>query len=205
MAVTFDPINKYILIPDVTSITAQSIYNDTMDWIDENSSMGYDIPMEALGYANLGGGAYSDKIFILRNDWKLKPFAGTYTLTVIGTLIALDEDDVPYDRTVPPDSGYVQWVFQVTSQGIVVATGSGVTTQDKQDIADLVETQTGAPIKTAVEDVNDIVSFIKKLNEGRWKIVGNQLIIYDTDNVTPIKTFNLSGSSTTPYSERVPV
>lgn len=205
MTVTFDPTNKWILLPVGTSITAQSIYNDAMDWVDSDEGIGHLVPMEAVGYANLGGGAYSDKIFILRNGWKLKPYDGTYTLTVTGTLLALDEDDIPYDRTVPPDSGYVQWVFQVTSQGIVVAVGSGVTQQDKEDIADLVETQTGIPLKASVDDVYDIVTFIRKLNEGRWRIVGNQLIIYDTDNATPIKTFNLSGTSTTPYSERVPV
>jgi len=150
---TFDPVNKYILLgdesPDYT-ITAQEIYNASMDWHDNQGNMDDDPPMRSAGYANLGGGAYSDKIFILQKDWKLKPYSGTYTLKVTGTLIALDDAGQPYDRTVPPDSGTVIWVFQVTSQGIVVISGSGVTEQDKIDIANKVEALTGQPIKTKV-------------------------------------------------------
>jgi hypothetical protein len=150
MAITFDPINKLILLPNVTSITVQEIYNAAMDWHDEQGSMDDEPPMRSTGFANLGGGAYSDKIFVLQKDWKLKPCSGTYTLTVVGTIIALDDAGNPYDRTVPPDSGIVTWVFQVTSQGIISVSGSGVTEQDKIDIANKVETQTGVPIKTKV-------------------------------------------------------
>jgi len=48
------------------------------------------------------------------------------------------------------------------------------------------------------------IEMIKKVQTNRWKIIGNQLIIYNDDGVTPLKTFNLSGESTTPFSERTP-
>jgi len=201
MTVTFDPTNKLILLPDLSpdyQITAQSIYNDTMDWCDSQAAMDDDPPMRSTGYASLGGGAYSDKIFILQKGWKLKPYAGTYALTVVGTLIALDDAGNPYARTVPPDSGDVQWVFQVSSQGIIVVSGSGVTQQDKQDIANLVWSHsTGLSL-------DERTLLLKKVESNRWKIVGNQLIIYDDDGVSPLKTFNLSGEQTQAYSERSP-
>ena len=197
----FDTVNKYIKLANLTSIEVQDIYNEAKDWEDSPEGIGHRIPMEAVGYAPLGGGAYTDKIFILVNGWKIQPYSGTYILTLLGTLITDDETD----RFVAPDSGSVQIVVQVTSQGIIVATGSGVTQQDKEDIADLVETQTGSPIKTTLGAVETDVDLIKKIETGRWKVVGNQLIIYDEDKVTPLKVFNLSGEQTTPYSERNPV
>ena len=202
MTVTFDTTNKLILLPDLSpdyTITAQSVYNDCMDFCDSQEAMDDEPPMRSSGYANLGGGAYSDKIFILQKGWKLKPYSGTYTLTVTGTIIALDDDGNPYDRTVPPDSGDVQWVFQVSSQGIIVVSGSGVTQQDKQDIANLVWSHsTGLSL-------DERTLLLKKVESNRWKIVGNQLIIYDDDGVSPLKTFNLSGEQTQAYSERSPI
>jgi len=200
MTVTFDTTNKWILLPDLSpnyTITAQEIYNSAMDWCDSQEAMDYEVPLRSSGYANLGGGAYSDKIFILQKGWKLKPYSGTYTLTVIGTLIALDDNGDPYDRTVPPDSGTVIWIFQVSSQGIISVIGSGVTEQDKQDIANLVWTITdGLNVKERVE-------LVKKIETNKWKIINNQLIIYDDDGVTPIRTFNLKDASGNPSEQNV--
>lgn len=198
MAIEFDPVNKYILITSGTSITAQAIYNATMDWCDELINHQHYPPMSGVGYAPLGSGVYTDKIFILQDGWKIKLYDGTYQFRVIGTIITDDESI----RTVQPDSGYVEITFQVTSQGIIVAVGSGVTEQDKQDIANLVWQHTkGTNLDTRI-------NFIRKIQEGRWKIYNNQLIIYDDDGVTPIKTFDLLSATGTPTErdvyERVP-
>lgn len=50
---------------------------------------------------------------------------------------------------------------------------------------------------------------IKKFLTGRWRIVNNQMIVYDTDKVTPLYTFDLkdesgTGTETDPM-ERTPV
>lgn len=179
MPIEFDPVNKWIKLPNLSpdyTITAQEIYNAAMDWADSPEAMGYDLPMSSTGFANLGGGAYTDKIFILINGWKLKPYSGTYTLTVIGTIIAIDQEGNPYPRTVPPDSGEVQWVFQVTSQGIISVQGSGITQQDKQDIADLVEEQTGQPLKSDV-------LVVKRHDTLRRKVEGDYIKYYDNGNL----------------------
>ena len=201
MVIEFDPINKLIKLPDLSpdyTITAQEIYNEAMDWADSQEAMAYDLPMSSTGYANLGGGVYTDKIFILINGWKLKPYNGTYTLTVIGTIIALDQEGNPYPRTVPPDEGEVQWVFQVSSQGIISVQGSGVTEQDKQDIANLVWQHTTGMA------VDQRTAIIKKIETNKWKIQNDQLIIYDDDGITPLITFNLLGEQKKAYSERIP-
>jgi len=121
MPIVFDGANRYILITSPTAyVTALDIYSAAMDWCEEQSYMDDTVPMAAVGKFPLGGGASSDSIFLLVNGWKLKPWSGTYTLTVVGTLITDDESP----RTVLPESGNVTIVFQVSSQGIVVA-GSG--------------------------------------------------------------------------------
>lgn len=200
MPITFDPVNKYILLPNPAptyKFTAQEIYNAAMDWHAEQASMDDDPPMRSTGYASLGGGAYTDKIFILQKGWKLKPYSGTYTLTIVGTLIALDDEGNPYDRTVPPDSGTVVWVFQVTSQGIISVQGSGVTDEDKEDIANLVETKTGQPLK---EDTSQI----KLHHTGRTKLEGDYLCIYNENNQLVAK-YRIVKDAEGRIIERIPI
>ena len=99
-------------------IQVQDIYNMAMDWADNPESMSYDVPMSSSGYFPLGGGAYTDKIFILTNGWQILPNQGNYTLTLIGTLIT----DTGYPRIRLPRSGVVSVLFQVSSQGIIAET-----------------------------------------------------------------------------------
>ena len=129
MPITFDSLNKLILLPYVPSITAQEIYNESCDWSDSQEAMDDDPPMLSTGYAPLGGGAYSDKIFILNKGWKLKPASGTYQLTIIGTVITDDETS----RIVLPDYGNVEVVFVVSSQATVVGGEAGVWSESEKD------------------------------------------------------------------------
>lgn len=52
------------------------------------------------------------------------------------------------------------------------------------------------------------MTIVKKVETGRWKIVGNQMIFYDDDEVTPLLTFDLKDAgglpSMTDVFERVP-
>jgi len=136
MGVSFDPIAKYILITSPTIlISALEIYNMAMDWCDDPTTISYTIPIMAVGKFDMGGGVYSDSIFMLINGWKIKPWAGDYQLVISGTLLGEPGES----RWVPPDSGDVSVEFQVSSQGIVSVQGSGVTQQDKDDIIDPLE------------------------------------------------------------------
>jgi hypothetical protein len=62
-------------------------------------------------------------------------------------------------------------------------------------------------------DIRDIarqadLSFVKKIEKGRWRIVGQHMIFYDEDNVTPLLTFDLKDINGLPSNvnifERVP-
>jgi hypothetical protein len=54
---------------------------------------------------------------------------------------------------------------------------------------------------TVVDDYLTSISNIFKIETGRWKIINNQMIIYDSDATTPIYTFDLKDSSGSPTEE----
>ena len=101
-----------------STLEVQTIYNKAMDWADDFEGMSHPPPMSGAGYYPLGGGAYTDKIFVLTNGWKILPHPGNYELTLIGTTIT--DDGSPRIRL--PRSGSVSVIFQVSSQGIISET-----------------------------------------------------------------------------------
>jgi len=78
MGIEFDPSQKLILItPPDTIVRAQDIYDAAMDWIDDPHNMQYDPPMRSTGKAPLGGGVYTDAIYVLINGWKIQFWSTT--------------------------------------------------------------------------------------------------------------------------------
>jgi len=50
MGIQFDPINKLIkIISPTKEITAQEIYNASMEWAAREKNMGYEVPIRAEG------------------------------------------------------------------------------------------------------------------------------------------------------------
>ena len=198
MPLEFDPINKLIKILSGTSspLQALTIYSQAMDWADSQAAIGYSVPMNAVGKAPLGGGVYTDSIFTLQSGWKIKLYSGTYQFVIVGTVITDDETT----RTVPPDSGNVEVIFQVSSQGVISI--PVISTQEKQDIAKEVWDETrGVEVKSMI--VQNL-----QIDSGRWKIQNNQMLFYGSGD-SPLLTFNLLDKAGQPSEvnvyERVPV
>ena len=85
---TFHPEDFTIrVISGVISFTGNELYSEATDWADEPGNMSYTPPVDANGQFALGGGISSDAIYRILEPWKLKPYDGTYTLTVVGTVI----------------------------------------------------------------------------------------------------------------------
>lgn len=86
--------------------------------------------------------------------------------------------------------------------GLIVS-GSGITEQDKTDIGNEVWTNTYG------EDVSNKIDYVKQIQNNRWKIADNQLIIYGDNGIIPMHIFNLYNKdgdpSETEVYERVPV
>lgn len=168
MGIEFNRINKYILITSpTTELEALDIYNAAMDWADELDNMPYSTPMRAIGKAPLGGGVYTDSVFILQNGWKIKFWSGTYQALVRGTLIT--EDETP--RTVPPDFGNVEVVFQVSSQGTVIPDEAEWTQTEKDGIisdVDIIQAKTDN-IPSDLGDVPTEPELDSKHGFGSWE------------------------------------
>jgi len=199
----FDPVNKLIkILSPTTEIDALDIYSDAMDWADEIQNMSHDVPIQAVGKFALGGGIYSDIIFILVNGWKIKWYNGTYTGVVKGTLITEDESR----RTVPPDTGSMEAVFAVASAGTIslVSSGSGLSQEEHDQLMGTALESTAQNIKTKTDTIvwTD-VDFIKAIEGGRWRIIDNQMIFYGEDNVTEIARFNLFDAAEQPAETNV--
>jgi len=138
--ITFDGDNKIIEVSTATSFNALDFYNAAKEWEDDIDTMQYLSPMDAIGKADLGNSVYTDQIFKLLNGWKVRPsgYSPNIVVTISGTFVSGDGSS----QVVPPISGEaVTWLIQATTAATIIATGSGVTSQDKLDIADEVMTR----------------------------------------------------------------
>ena len=93
----------------------------------------------------------------------------------------------------------------VNAQSMVYITGSNGLYQYSftapADVARMIADVTSAsPVAYGVEAIcvaewADQVDKIKKIESGRWKILSNQLLVYDEDDTTVLYTFDLLDSS----------
>ena len=105
-SVTFDGPNKLIIINEgVTTLNIkEDVYSAWKDWIlvlgqtDHKDNPAYLEAISAIGGEPTPTGEIGSTFF-LENDWKLKPYPGSYRLIVNGNLYSVDGSD-PY---VPAD------------------------------------------------------------------------------------------------------
>lgn len=124
MGIGFDGINKLIVLTTQTIWDFRTdIYEPLQGWAAQPENMQYLLPCQGTGHAALGSGLYTDSIYVLINGWKLTAsgYVIGQNLTVQGTLITSDSSSI-----VSLGSELVIWTFQVATQGIVVTTGSGL-------------------------------------------------------------------------------
>lgn len=111
---------------------------------------------------------------------------GTYGLSAIEALV----DDLE-SRLTAARAGYLD---NLSAGAVALAS---VCTEAR--LAEL----DAANLPTDISTVNSIVTISRKIASNRWKIVSNQLIIYDDDEVTPLYTFDLKDSAGDPAMEDV--
>ena len=66
----------------------------------------------------------------------------------------------------------------------VVSVGSGLTQEEHSKLM-------GTADETSLTALLSDIAFIKNIEGGRWKIVDNQMIFYESDNETEVARFNL--------------
>lgn len=139
---TFDPINKLVTLiePPTSGRVAIDVQRDLYsaakkDWLDDLALNKYKFPFSTFGGNDLGGGVKAGAYFFIDNvsGWRIRPFEEDHYLELTGNLFGLDADT---DIFVPTLGAY-SVVIRLTTSSLtqIAVTGSGVTEQDKLDIA----------------------------------------------------------------------
>ena len=180
--VEFDAVNKLIIVTqeDIGGIVSLDVQRDFYSYGKEqwqNELNGFPFPLYTIGgepiAEELSVGAY----FFLDtvSGWRIRPYESNHELRIIGNFYSLDPE-IP--MFVPTLGGYTVSVFMERSsltQRLTVygEGGDSVWSQAEKDM------------------LLDDVSLIRKIEEGRWKIENNQLIFYDSDGETILRSFDL--------------
>lgn len=90
--VTFDGVNKLIFINEgEVSIDVQAdIYSAWKQWASLEDNLKYYDPLATVGGEPTIEGQRLDVTYFLINGWKIKPYTGTYDLTLVGNIFDVD-------------------------------------------------------------------------------------------------------------------
>ena len=102
--VTFDGVNKLILInPGETSLDVQAdIYSAWKQWAILETNLKYLNPISTVGGEPTIAGQRLDVTYFLINGWKIKPYGGTYDLTLVGNIFDVDGGSIKVPADVNP-------------------------------------------------------------------------------------------------------
>lgn len=156
----------------------------------------FDMPLVASGNVAKGGGKFTPRLVTFRDGWKVVPEDVSHTLNVTGEQITDDGQSGPAAIDFTPLSATSKVVVQYEPPSAeIIATGSGVTQQDKLDIAGEVRNELGVEL---AEILN--AKFIlqrKRILDPSTGI----FTIYDEDGVTPLFTAQTykDAAGTQPY------
>lgn len=127
MAITFDTINKVILL-DSFNVSASDIWTAWVDWVVVGDNAKYDV-----AFSQIGGVAPVALYLYLENGWKVRPKEANGITTISGNLLVRDGSNA-IASTIGNWQVLVSMETPISAQAIEVNTGSGVTAQDKADI-----------------------------------------------------------------------
>ena len=131
MAITFDTDNKVILLDSFT-VTASAIWTAWVDWVVVGDNAKYDV-----AFSQIGGVAPIALYLYLENGWKVRPKEADGVTTISGNLLVQGGGSA-IANTLGNWQILVNMQTPISAQAIEVNTGSGVTAQDKLEIADAV-------------------------------------------------------------------
>jgi hypothetical protein len=127
LALIFDPSTKIITL-DVTSITAQEIYSDWVDWVFLSDNAKYLPAFRSVGGDDLGGGIFIPPYYFLSNGWRVRPMEAAHDLSINGNLV-VDGGGIPVISTLGTFQVNVQYTVPVQAQAFS-AGGANLTAAD---------------------------------------------------------------------------
>ena len=191
--VTFDGVNKWILINDgETDIDVQTdIYSDWKEWVLLEDYLKYFPPLNTVGGEPTIGAERLDVTYFLINGWKIKPYPGSYTLNIVGNLFDVNGGSIKVDADLNPL--FPNNITINTNTSVIVrqltASGSGGGSLDPNSIvsASLFGVQ-----ETALYNIEDrVISIENKITSGA---VTASLNTSQSAQLTSIENYSISAS-----------
>ena len=200
MAFAVDPLTYVVSVPqsDLTFVSG-TLYNHDTDafrlelksWEDSEEGIHQPKTHDHNTEVVIGGITYARAIEILA-PYTIEYEDGQYTVILQGSNNNIW--DVAGGILV---QNQVQ-IIPTNSAGLIVVTqGSGVTEQDKLDIADKVWDETAAS-HVVSGSFGGSVELTRKILKNRQEVINDQLIIYDDNGTSVLLTFNLLNNEGNP-------
>jgi len=195
MAYQFDFDSRLIYI---TSPQTEVVIQDLIDEIRANEAsqtgITYDKIANASGKESLGG-QVNVGITVQLLDWQIKFWEGNYIASITGGNLTggVSGDPVAYSAGVQ-----VLLIQSAASTVVQVSTGSGLSGEEHDKLMGLPQSSTITNDVWSEEDRGTKLDFVHKMEGGKWTIVNDQMIFFESDNLTEIARFNLFDSSGNP-------
>jgi hypothetical protein len=161
MAITFDPINKRIVL-DTAYVTAGQVYSRWKEWVLTGGNTKYEQAFSCLGGDPLGGGLFVASYFFLMNGWRIRPMEANHTLILEGNIAVLG-GGVPVVQTLGSFNVSTQFTVPVQAQGIST---SGSTMDIPSIIAAMQTMFETQMVKANLKEIAD--KPIKSWNGSEW-------------------------------------
>lgn len=124
MPITFDPVNKRIVLDSLTMVTATELYSRWVDWAALDDNLKWGPVFRQVGSDDLGGGLSIPPYFFLQGTWRLRPMESNHNLNIIGNLF-VEGGGVPVVQTLGSYNVSAQYTVPVQAQGISTSGSSG--------------------------------------------------------------------------------
>jgi hypothetical protein len=122
MAISFDPINKRIIL-DSAYAKAADVYSRWKEWVALSDNAKYLPAFSVLGGDPLGGGLFVASYFFLLNGWRIRPMEANQTLILDGN-ITVYGGGTPIVPTLGNFNVSAQYTVPVQAQGIATSGGN---------------------------------------------------------------------------------
>ena len=133
------------------------------------------------------------------------------TLSTAVSNVQADTDNIQTRLPAALSGGRMDSVVNAMASGVITAAVIATDAIDADALAAsaVAEIQSGLVVSADITDINTKLDTLEAVAVGRWRVVGDQLILYQLDGTTALATFNLFDDSGDPSStrifERVPV
>lgn len=122
MGYQFNGVTKVVSLTNgTTTLDLADLFSRYKEWVLESDNAKYPLAFTTVGGDPLPGDRFTGTTFFLENDWKIKPYEGSHTLTVTGNLYARDGSD-PFISTT---GNYNVRVMLTLSNLVDTIAGSG--------------------------------------------------------------------------------